>query len=56
MNAALLILLPPATFGSAIQNGTPETKSGRWTLEAPDKNPPKGFFPVTTFAGGAVRA
>ena len=29
MNAAGLISLPPATFGSAIQSGTPETRSGR---------------------------
>jgi len=26
------------------------------SLDAPDKKPPKGFCPVTTFTGGGVRA
>jgi len=37
VNAAGLIPLPPATFGSEIQSGTPGTRFGRCTLEAPDK-------------------
>ena len=37
VNAAGLISLPPATFGFAIQSGTPETRFGRCTPEAPDK-------------------
>jgi hypothetical protein len=56
VNAALLILFPPATLGSEIQIVTSGTRFGRCTLEAPDKKPPNGFCPVTTFTGGAVRA
>jgi hypothetical protein len=37
VNAALLISLPPATLGLAIQNGAPGTRFGRCTLVVPDK-------------------
>src|SRR5271157_6349865 len=56
-NAALLMIHPPGAVGSERYKGTPGTTFGRCTLLAPEtKVPGKGFFPVTTFTGGALRA
>src|SRR5271165_5587618 len=57
VKAALLMIFPPGAVGSERYKGTPGTTFGRWTLLAPEtKVPGKGFFPVTTFTGGALRA
>src|SRR5271166_3015757 len=57
VNAALLMIFPPGAVGSERYKGTPGTTFGRCTLLAPETRVPgKGFFPVTTFTGGALRA
>jgi hypothetical protein len=56
VNAAGLISFPPATFGLAIQSGTPGTRFGRCAEGSRQEAAGKGSCPVTTFTGGALRA